>query len=390
MRRVFYFAPIATDEINARYGTPFVPGASTNKVLGVCAALREAGVAAVAVSGLVPARGRDLMRCAALHRQHGVPYVRAWSLGRAGVKRLTASLGYLAFALRTVRRQDRVLLYNFFPDYIPAALALRLIGRPAILDIEDAPPADEPGARGHMNRISLRILRRLCAPRVVTVSHHLGRQLGLADYLPVHGIARPAGDVASPTARFEPERVAILFGGSIAPETGLDLFAAALRILARRDPDLPARFVVTGHYPADALEALKHEIEQASRITLELHAGLSTAAYRALLDEVAIGLSLKLPESSLGQTTFPSKVIEYAAAGLLLVATPVSDIPTIFADGAAVILPDTRPETLADRLASAIRDRAQAVTIAARGQAAIGRAMSPAAVGPRLAGFLFA
>lgn len=389
MRRVFYFAPISTDRINAIYGRDFLSGAATNKVLGVCAALRAGGVMPVTVSGLIPAGRGGLFRAVVMHRTRRVAFAKVWSLGRGLIKRLTGSFGYLLFTLRAVRREDRVLLYNFFPEYVLSALYLRLRGRPAILDIEDAPRADEAGLRGLGNRLSFAVLMRLCATRVVTVSHHLGRELRLPEYLPVYGIAEPLADGGTAAERFAGERVTVLFGGSISHETGLDLYADAIRIIARSDPDLPARFIVTGLYPRETLEALRAEIEGRSRIEIDLRSGLSAAEYRAVAGRADIGLSLKLPEGSMGQTTFPSKVIEYAALGMLLVATPVSDVPAIFADGAAIVLKGSDPAELAARLADAIRDRAGSAATARRGTLAVAAAMSAPAVGRKLVDFLY-
>src|SRR5207237_143858 len=144
--------------------------------------------------------------------------------------------------------------------------------------------------------------------------------------LTVYGTAVP-----SPSApRFAGAAPLVHFGGSLLRETGLELFRAAVELIEHEAPESALRFVVTGSAAPGALAGMPPRVAVA--------AGLDQPRYRALLDSVDVSLSLKLPSSEMGQTTFPSKTIEIAAAGILLVATPIGDVPALFDDTQAVLL----------------------------------------------------
>ncbi len=55
--KVYYFAPISTDKINAMFGANIMAGAASNKVLGLADALMTQGVKPVLVSTIIPGPG---------------------------------------------------------------------------------------------------------------------------------------------------------------------------------------------------------------------------------------------------------------------------------------------------------------------------------------------
>jgi glycosyltransferase involved in cell wall biosynthesis len=184
-------------------------------------------------------------------------------------------------------------------------------------------------------------------------------------------------------------RVTFLYGGSISTDTGLDLFASALRTLARERPELAARmhFVVTGFGGGDKLAALARELEP-SGFTLDVRQDTGPDEYKQILARADVGLSLKLPESAFNATTFPSKVIELASHGLLVLTTDISDIPLLFDRDTAAILPDAQAATLANLLAAIATDPERYAAIAAAGQRRIVERCSRRSVGRRLVEFL--
>lgn len=387
--RIFYYAPVSSDRLNGLHGTFLDVPAVRNKVLGVCSALKAAGRDAIVVSSVVPGPLRRLFSQAEDCDDHPVPMTVVPVAGRFVVKRMTAGLALLLFTLRTVRRGDRVVLYNFFPEYVFAALALRLAGNPAILDVEDGPIVQDKDLSSRVTRIAYSILDRLCARRRLTVSHQLARRMGFDTYMPVYGVAdyfdapEPAGD------RFFGEELHVSFGGNIMPGTGSDLFAATLRRIVRDHPEAALHFHLTGHYDAALFADLAHAVNGVGRLRLSLHGLVPAATYRALAAMSAVGLCLKLPSHSVGQTTFPSKVVEIAATGMLLLSTDVSDMRMVFDDETAVILETEAAEELAARLVWIEGNRQAAARRAAAGRQRVRERLSSAAVGAALGAFLF-
>lgn len=389
--RLYYFAPISTEEINRRYRKSVHVGAASHKVLGVCHALNRSGVSAVVVSSLVTDGLSGILRGNFFSYLHSsrVAYIKIFSFGKSFVQRIVSSFSFLLFSIRIVRAEDVVLLYNFFPDYILAAFYLRIIGKRAVLDIEDGPRTDEIGVRGSVNRISYFLLRHLCADRFIVSSRTLSTKFGLAPSLAVYGVADYFGDIGEFSPKFLGEKINILLGGAIMPETGWELFKDAVKHLVETAPDLPVRFFITGHFISSDILAFADDVSASSDIEINVHPDLSADQYRLILDEMDVGLCLKLPSHSIGQTTFPSKVIEYAARGLLLISTSVSDVPSIFDDDSAVLLKTEEGIECATAILQVVERRIEARRIALNGAALIAREFSSDAVGAKMREFLY-
>ena len=387
--RTFYFCAVATDGLNRRFGTSFSAGAATGKVLGLCAALRSTGEMPVVVSALIPWRSRD-GGCTRHMRTEGIGYAKIFSLGQGVLRRLIAGGAYLLYAIRYIRCGDTVILYNYFPDYIPAAVFLRLMGRPAILDIEDAPNPAQIGLWQYVNAACFRVMLRLCANRYLTASHLIGDKSHLKCFLPVYGVADAFQGAGSDQLRFQGARIRVLFGGgSIRPETGSDLFLAAVRELARSYSDAPIDFLITGQFPTLQIAQLERDVKACSSIRIFPNANLSRTAYYKMVQAADAGLCLKHANTTLGQTTFPSKVIEFAAVGLLVCSTRVSDVPRIFDTESAVLLDTESPMELALALVDMAADRQRAAARARAGQHVVMSRFSKNKVGPMVSDFIY-
>lgn len=385
--RVFYYAPASTDRLNARHGTSLDVPAVRNKVLGVCSALRTAGWEASVVSSIVPYPISRFFSRPEIDSDGAAPIITVPVIGSYVIKRMTAAFALLLFTIRDVRRGDRVIFYNFFPEYVFSALVLRLKGTPAILDMEDGPIAEDKDLISRVTRVAYPILDKLCARQRLTVSHQLGKRMGYETYMPVYGIAdyfdtsEPGGE------RFLGETLHVLFGGNIMKGTGADLFMEAVELLCRRHSNVPIHIHVTGHYNEERMKALAQSVSGHIRVTL--HGLVSAADYRDLTRVSAVGLCLKLPSHSVGQTTFPSKVVEIAATGMLLVTMDVSDVRQIFGSDSAMILRDESAEELVATLVWAENNRAAAAERARLGRCIVRETLSSEAVGKKLGDFLF-
>jgi len=386
--RQFFFAPIVLPRYNRHNGTAFPVNAASNKVMGMAAGVRsQTGASLIVSSPIVTAspKRRYFGGFVCRDQQLACAYLPAISV--RGLNRVFAALVYLAFAMRHIRGGDGVVFYNYFPEYVPVAAVLRWrLGRDRIvMDLEDGPRTDEKNLRGYMNRFSLRLMSRVCSPRAIVVSQTLADMMKVDDACVVNGVSPDFG----PRRTAFGSSVTFLYGGSINPDTGLDLFIAALRTLARERPELGVRtrFVVTGFGGGDKLAALARELAPTG-FTLDVRQDTGPDEYKQILARADVGLSLKLPDSELNATTFPSKVIEFASHGLLVLTTDVSDIPLLFDRDTAAILPDAQAATLANLLAAIAADPERYAAIAAAGQRRIVERCSRRSVGRRLVEFL--
>jgi glycosyltransferase involved in cell wall biosynthesis len=182
----------------------------------------------------------------------------------------------------------------------------------------------------------------------------------------------------------------VLLGGTLQRTTGAELFVAAIRYL--RQSSLKGldslEFHITGKGQSETL--LKAVAHEGGVPLVHFHGSVSRTDYLSILTSSHIGLVLNLPSSQLGGTTFPSKAINMAAAGLAIISTKVSDVPTIFQSDGGIYLGDENPQTLAKLLLELLGKRTLLAATAQKGQHRVVEICSQAKVGYALRTFFFA
>tara|TARA_R110002074_G_C12555300_1_gene667052 strand:+ start:4690 stop:5733 length:1044 start_codon:yes stop_codon:yes gene_type:complete len=322
-------------------------------------------VKSIVVSSAIPVRFFSIDKLSINFYTDDVCFSKIISIGSGALRRFSASFSYFFYAKLYVRKDDVVIFYNPFPEYILAALYLKLTGRPAVLDLEDIPIFVWNSPSDVVYWLSWKLLISLCQRRYLTASRSIGERCNYSKFLPVHGVV-PINAKRTPK-RLDGDRLEILFGGTINQGAGLGLFVDAVSLLCDLEPDLPVRFVITGYFPIDYFSEFARRVMSESNFEFEILPNLTMSEYRNLVDRVDVGLSLKLPSQSVGTTTFPSKLIEYAAYGLLVCTLPVGDVLEIFSETTACILESEDPKVLANAILSVVREREKFATIAGRG-----------------------
>ena len=392
--RVFYFSRMNTKFDEKRLGLSLHIGPAYQKLFHVIRAIRTAGTHAIVVT--VPVCGalslRDSLPRWESFRERGLHGISLGLLGGRMLNRLYAALAFLYF-IRTVRRTDIVILYNFFPEYILSALALRLLGNAPFLDVEDAPIPATHTITSYLSWFSFFLLRRICRPRCITVSQRIANDFGLHDALVVYGAAPPVVSHHSNLTLAVAEgraQIHFVYGGSLLRETGIELFCNSMRAIATAPADLRARIkvTVTGFGSESKMEELRLEIGR--DFDFEWRGEVSLDVYTAILRNADVGLCLKVPGTAMADTTFPSKVVEILRERLLLVTTPVSDIPLLFEGTTAVLLTESFADSLAESMLAIAGSPQQYVPIAEAGIGRADRLFSYNEVGRRVSSFLLA
>ena len=101
-----------------------------------------------------------------------------------------------------------------------------------------------------------------------------------------------------------------------------------------------------------------------------------------------IGLSLKPPGGHLDKTTFPSKVVEYCSAGLLVLSTDVSDVRRVIGDDAEY-LDRLSPELLANTMLKLVENKHQIYVRAIKCQRHLMSLCSPIVVADKIGQFIW-
>ncbi len=364
--------------------------AATQKVFNFCRALRHAGHRASVLSlGRGRQNGSGDAHPARAQRTDGVTVVYARFVHTRWSTHLVSALSTagLIWRLHNLPQADgatALIAYNRLWHYLPALLLARVLGMRCFLDLEDGCVSIGRSAGGRLaDRCKRWLFDRLCNRGVLLANSRLATQTSIRHRIIWYGML----PVLPATADWTRSPLVVMLGGTLHEERGCRLFMNAATVLMKSDPELAARlrFVITGHGPMQA------ELADFARRSGDwvVFTGLTgRAMYLELLAGCHVGLMLNLSSHEMSGTTFPSKVLEYAAAGLLVVSTPVSDVADFFGPQAAVLLTQETPDALAQVLIEIAADTQHAAAIAARGTLRAQQACSPALLAPRLAGFL--
>ena len=381
---------ITTDAYNHRIAEYTYSGAAARKMTLVTRAARSAGLKMVIVS--LPFLGKQVSKTSyrrVVLKDRGVPFVFLATLRSPILRKLLSPFTLAAFALKRVNREDTVIFYNHAIEYIPALLVLWLRGVKLVLDIEDVPTVEEKGIRGFLNRILFAITFHMTDDKKMVVAEHVARLLALQDHVVIRGVAEER-----PRIPFQPDHqkwqslidgngLRIHFGGTLIPDTGIDLFCNTIDLLIKNQDKLrqSVTFVVTGTGELEKIEQILGSGNSRDKIRIDLFPQLNQEEYLQMIDSCHASLSLKRPESGIAGTTFPSKVIEITSSHLALVSTRFGDVSDLFDEQTAFLLPDFSAADLEAIIIEMTKDPARVNRIAESGFALCNKTFSEAVVG---------
>lgn len=360
--------------------------AATNKVFGLWRALGSIGASVCVLS---MGRGRQNRSGAyfgaRIGRHRSVPVIYADFCHLPVVTHLLTAISLMGCIWRMINPRYRlvVVVYNRLWHGFPAATIARLRGAACYLDLEDGDPR-QAAAAGNPPEQSLkrRCFDWLCRDGALLASEALGVQTGQSRKQVCYGVAEHFGSPAQWSAPY-----GVLYGGSLMEQTGALWFIAAIERLYREYPQAAQafRFVISGK--GEMAERLQRCAESYPPGRIEFIGEVSRDEYLRRVRAAHIGLCLKLPSSAMGQTTFPSKTVEIAASGLLLVSAAVSDVPAVFGD-TACLLQSEDPDELVRRLVWVFEHPQAARDLALKGQSRVQQRCSREQVGASLLDFL--
>jgi glycosyltransferase involved in cell wall biosynthesis len=283
-------------------------------------------------------------------RVHHLPVGRHQGAGIATyLREYLAFLVRAAIALAAARGRRRYALVdvNSLPDFlVVAALPLRLVGVPILLDLHEAMPeffatrfprATNPIARwvlAAQERLSIRV-----ANAVVTVNDSLAdrlRSLGVQSGKVTVVLNSPSLDLFDralhPRRAFmEDGRLRLIYAGALTPIYELDVVLRALARLASDRPDLDPTLAIYGRGDSEpSLRQLAEELGLGDRV--EFGGRIPLEAVPAAVASADVGVA-PTRRDAFTERSLSTKLFEYAAMGKPVVA---SDLPTIgryFPDG---------------------------------------------------------
>jgi len=361
--------------------------AASRKVFMLCQALRKAGVRAYVLSlGRGRPDGTAYFK-RTVKRVNGVPVLYAPFSQKPILSQVISLFGLIPSLLRLSPAPNRsVVFYNRMTAYLPTLLMARLTGFRCLLDLEDGEVMSQT--------IRHRSLRSRLRTTLNTVFDFLCRDGALlaCSALKAATRIRPStcyyGTTSTQTvsARWQKTEITVLMSGTLDHDTGAHILIEAIRQLRQMGKlARPLRFEITGKgVSLSDFESLAAEI---GSVAVKVHGRVSNLEYQQILDRCDIGLALKPVGGALADTTFPSKVIEFADAGLLVLTTDISDVRQVLGDG-AVYLTRNDSAQLAQLLRTIAADPARAQQCARQGRQAVIDQCSPVQAGRNMSAFI--
>jgi glycosyltransferase involved in cell wall biosynthesis len=393
--RVFYFGMINTSSYAKAVGENLYVAAGTLKMISIVHALRSVRRPSIIVTLPVLGRGSGkYIMDRMVSNKDGVPIVFLPSFRNRYLRKAFGMLSFAMFALKKVGRGDKVIIYNHALEYVIALLLLRIRGIVVVHDVEDLPIIGDRSLNGVINSVGYYFADLLCKRKILVAERLLDR-IDVADNIVISGVAKYNGDINTErwkpliSSKFAPLKVH--YGGALLIETGIELFCEAVDELAAstRSGERPLEFYVTGTGDFEKLGALKKRVsDKRAGVQIFLAPSLEYEAYLKLLKSCHISLALKLPESHLADTTFPSKTVEIASYGTALITTAVSDVKRIFNPDTAFILEDPSSSSLSKVIEFCARNPSIVRKVALSGCADIREKYSPRFVGDSLSKYL--
>lgn len=263
-------------------------------------------------------------------------------------------------------KKIHIIAYNRQSLYLPALIVARLLSIKCYLDLEDA---QLMGVSNKLVRQFMKFYSNLydyiCQSGAILVSPTLIDRVKIHKKIVCYGVAEKK--VAPSSSLHSDGLINIHFGGSLLRETGVDLLISAVAVLENNYPELKDKLKIhiTGYGEKSLeLEALSEGIY---RDWVAFHGRVSQDKYHSILNNAHVALCLKLPSSEMGITTFPSKVLEIASHGKLLLATKLPQVQELFGDSGAYYIEETGLD-LAKSIAYIVKNPKNALEKSIEGQ----------------------
>jgi len=354
--------------------------AASNKVLAIANAIQLTGSRCIILSlGRGRQNGKGAWHSAFCQRQKGILFIYCDFFHFPLFTHIISSVSLTILMMKLVSRNPNLVLlaYNRSFHYIFTLIYAQLTHVRCYLDLED----------GYINEGSkfFRLFKNacvrwiygwLCSSGAMITNIGLARQLTLPPKFVCYGVVE---NNDSPCQNWRAKRLQVLFSGTLLEEVGSKLLITTINILREKYPDLVnhLHFIVTGKGPfSDDF----YTLATLAPDWLSFGGLMPRSAYLKILRESHVGLNLRITDFEMSATTFPSKVIEYAEHGLLIVSTRVSDVPLLFGD-AAIYLENETAGALVTLLVSLPTWRNDFPRIASLGRERIFQICSPIAIG---------
>ncbi len=270
------------------------------------------------------------------------------------------------------RRRYALVQVHTLPDFLAfAALPLRLVGVPVLLDLHEAMPEFFRGRFPRADHpVTYRLLRLQERLSIAVSTHALTVNDALRDRLTGFGVAPGKVSVVrnSPVlARFDPSRhpsrafmedgvLRLVYAGALTPTYELDVAIDAVARVAAARPALAIRFDVYGRGDsADGLARRADELGLGGRVVFHGRIPLESVAAAVAATDVGLAPTRRDPFTDVSLST---KIYEYAAMRKPVVASRLPLVAQVFPLGTVMTYTPGDAADLAARILDCVDDPA--------------------------------
>ncbi|MDP2895358.1 MAG: glycosyltransferase [bacterium] len=362
--------------------------AGDKKVEGLVEAMRSRGIPVAVVSpGWKECRASGRFFPSVVQRKRGVPFLFAsyldmpvlnwlvclWSLTDQTIK-----------AHRSLPGAKRILIYNRdLRQVLPAIVARLLFGSRLYAELEEASEEDRE-TLGILKRNYFRALKALLdrfLAGAILASSTMRDRVATRNVMVCPGVFEGRDAPVLPDRLWS--RLRVLYGASLDRLRGVDLLFEAMKILESRYPSEARKVTVIICGRGCLPETMRREMGHFQELKVEFLGFISNAEYEEQLRHAHVGLSLNRIKGSMSSNVFPSKVVELMAAGKIVIASAVSDVPKVAA-GRALIYYKDDPAVIAKHIAEVVADFARYAVLGHRAAEWCAEHCSGQAVGRQL------
>jgi glycosyltransferase involved in cell wall biosynthesis len=387
MRPLVFIVCNALDDVTRieRSITTDSPAAS-RKIFLMAQALRSAGVFPVVLS---LGRGKTNGSCdffpAKVCRVGGVPVIYApfshWKM----FSQLLSLFGLLNPLRRFAGHPQRaVIFYNRSPAYLLVLCLSQFLGYRNFLDLEDGEIFSSKKIKNLLQKFVSTCFDRICHHGALLACCALEKSTTVRPVHYYYGTCVGEVDIL----KWRSHKIRCLMSGTLSETTGAPLLIEVIKRLRMRQPAWASEFCFEVTGKGESLTAFEQLATEPGVPIVRVHGRISNIHYLDILRTCDIGLALKPVGGALADTTFPSKVIEFAGSGLLVLSTDISDVKRLLGDGARY-LECNDPELLIEKLLEIASDPVKAADTAHLGRIAVESYCEPLRVGEDLRHFVF-
>ncbi|MFJ5362681.1 glycosyltransferase [Pectobacterium sp. CHL-2024] len=281
-----------------------------------------------------------------------------------------------------------VIFYNRLPAYILSLFVSVIFRAKRIIDIEDGEIVsnERKSLKNKVKSIVPWLYDTFCKKDgAMLACSALSSMTKIEHTTCYYGTVSP---VIRETTVFDKNKVSILLSGSLSEDTGAERLSNAIRLMRSESQRWRnVQFEISGQGPS--LQSFQDLMNGEGFPAVRVHGRLSNSDYHDLLVNCDVGLALKPIIGSLANTTFPSKVVEYANSGLLVISTDISDVRHVLgADGAIFLSTDSEDEII-NAFDKVIHDIAWSRKTAEEGKNNVLNLLAPECASNKLMNFIF-